>query len=83
MNISLKETNETEYWFRIFKDTRFIDKHLFKRMHSDCKKLIAMLVATIKTSKIYNTLNYKHITLTFSLIPFHLIICFKKIIYTN
>ena len=52
MNISLKEANETEYWLCLLKDTDYIDEKLFASMQADCKELIAMLVSTIKTSKV-------------------------------
>ena len=51
MSISLKEANETEYWICILKDTNYIEQNLFESMQSDCKELIAMLVASIKTAK--------------------------------
>ena len=51
MSISLKEANETEYWLCLLKDTEYIDSPIFESLQSDCKELIAMLVASIKTSK--------------------------------
>src|SRR5665647_418664 len=51
MNIALKEANETEYWLSILTDTDYLDQKLFESLQSDCKELIAMLVATVKTSK--------------------------------
>ena len=51
MCISLKEANETDYWLLLLKDTNFIDEKMFSSIESDCKELIAMLVATIKTAK--------------------------------
>ena len=51
MSISLKEANETEYWLSLLKDTDFISENQFMSLHADCKELIAMLVATVKTSK--------------------------------
>ena len=52
MSISLKEANETEYWLSLLKDTDFISEHQFVNLQSDCKELIAMLVSTVKTSKL-------------------------------
>ncbi|MBP7477970.1 MAG: four helix bundle protein [Chitinophagales bacterium] len=52
MNIALKEANETGYWLSLLKDTNIIDEILFNSLQVDCKELIAMLVATIKTSKL-------------------------------
>lgn len=54
MNISLKEANETDYWLCLLKDTDYIEEKLFTSMQADCKELIAMLVSTIKTSKVNN-----------------------------
>lgn len=51
MSISLKEANETEYWLCLLKDTGYMDEKLFISMQSDCKELIAMLVASVKTAK--------------------------------
>ena len=51
MSVALKEANETDYWLLLLKDTKFINSKLFESMQADCKELIAMLVATVKTSK--------------------------------
>jgi len=51
MSISLKEANETEFWLSLLKDTGYIEQNLFDSLCSDCKELIAMLVATVKTAK--------------------------------
>ena len=51
MSISLKEANETDYWLSLLKDTDFISENQFVSLHSDCRELIAMLVSTVKTSK--------------------------------
>lgn len=51
MSISLKEANETEYWLNLLKDTDYIEQNLFESLQSDCSELIAMLAATVKTSK--------------------------------
>lgn len=52
MSISLKEANETDYWLSLLYDTNYIDERLTISMQNDCKELIAMLVATVKTSKL-------------------------------
>ena len=52
MSIALKEANETEYWLSLLKDTDFISEDQFMTLRSDCKELIAMLVSTVKTSKL-------------------------------
>ena len=52
MRMSLKEANETEYWLSLLKDTDVINENQFVNLQSDCKELIAMLVSTVKTSKL-------------------------------
>ena len=49
--VALKESNETDYWLNILKDTAYIDEAAFTSMETDCHELIALLVASIKTSK--------------------------------
>ena len=51
MSIALKEANETEYWLSLLKDTNTISADQFECLHPACKELIAMLVATVKTTK--------------------------------
>ena len=50
-NIALKEANETDYWLALLNETEFIETKLFESLSNDCKELIAMLVATLKTLK--------------------------------
>lgn len=52
MSIALKEANETDYWLCILKDTNYMEEKLFVSLQADCKELIAMLVSTVKTSKL-------------------------------
>jgi four helix bundle protein len=51
MSIALKEANETDYWLSILHDTKYMEAPLFQSMQRDCKELVAMLVATVKTTK--------------------------------
>jgi four helix bundle protein len=51
VSIALKESNETEYWLSILRDTGYLEEELYMSLAFDCKQLIAMLVATIKTMK--------------------------------
>ncbi|OJJ17257.1 four helix bundle protein [marine bacterium AO1-C] len=51
MNVGLKEANETEYWICLLKDTNYIPQNLFESLKNDVNELIAMLISTIKTSK--------------------------------
>ena len=52
MSIALKEANETEYWLSLLRDTDFIKEKEFTSLQSNVKELIAMLVSTVKTSKL-------------------------------
>ena len=52
MSIALKEANETDYWLSLLMDTDYISESQFLSLQPDCKELIAMLVATVKTSKL-------------------------------
>jgi four helix bundle protein len=51
MSIALKEANETEYWLSLLKDTEMISSDHFSEIHPLSQELIAMLVATVKTTK--------------------------------
>ena len=52
MSIALKEANETEYWLLLLSDTGYFpEKELFLSLQSQCKELIAMLVATVRKVK--------------------------------
>ena len=51
MSIALKEANETIYWLNILKDTGYVQLETFDSLSNTCKEIIAMLVASVKTSK--------------------------------
>jgi len=51
MSIALKEANETDYWLSILHDTDYINTDLYQSLQNDCKELIAILVASLKTLK--------------------------------
>ena len=51
LTISLKEANETIYWLSLLFDTDYINEAEFIKLKSDCRGLVAMLVASIKTAK--------------------------------
>jgi four helix bundle protein len=51
LTVALKESNETEYWLMLLHDTNYLLKTEFELLQSECKELIAMLVASIKTAK--------------------------------
>lgn len=51
MSIALKEANESDYWINLLKDTGYIDKKLSESLEIDCKELLRLLIASIKTAK--------------------------------
>jgi len=51
LNVALKETNETEYWLSLLKDTDYMDETKHASIDNDCQELKKLLVASIKTLK--------------------------------
>lgn len=51
LSIALKEAVETEYWLRLLRDEQFITEQQAESMIADCKELINMLTASVKTAK--------------------------------
>jgi four helix bundle protein len=51
MTIALKEAGETDYWISLLHATDCLETKLSQSLSSDCGELIAILVATVKTSK--------------------------------
>ena len=51
LSIALKECNETLYWLNILHDTEYVNKEQFDSMMNDCNELLALLIASIKTTK--------------------------------
>lgn len=43
-------------WLNILKDTGYLNENEFESMTNDCSELIALLVSSIKTTKINNNL---------------------------
>ena len=50
MNISLKEASETEYWLELLQESEYISHDKGEEMLADCKELIRILMAIVKTS---------------------------------
>ena len=50
MNIALKEANESEYWLELLYETDYISQEAFESMIDDCKCLIRLLTAIVKTT---------------------------------
>ena len=51
LNISLKETDETQYWLELLYETEFITKKMFDSINADVEELIKLLVSSVKTTK--------------------------------
>ncbi len=51
MQISLKETAETEYWLKLLILSEYIEKNHGESMLSDCIEIKRMLIASLKTVK--------------------------------
>ena len=51
LSIALKEANETKGWIQLVYSSDFIDKKSYESILSDCSEIIAMLVASINTTK--------------------------------
>ncbi|MDO4178598.1 MAG: four helix bundle protein [Phascolarctobacterium sp.] len=49
MNISLKETSETEYWLEILYESGYIDQKSFDSINLDCSELLRILTAICKS----------------------------------
>ena len=50
MNIALKEANESEYWLELLFDTEYITQDGFQSKIEDCRRLIRLLTAIVKTT---------------------------------
>ncbi len=51
LQISLKETAETEYWLRLLLLSGYIDEKLSQSLIDDCLEIKRILIASLKTAK--------------------------------
>lgn len=51
LQISLKETAETEYWLRLLLLSDYIDEPLANSLLNDCLEIKRILIASLKTAK--------------------------------
>ena len=51
VTISLKECAETEYWLDLLKETNILTQTEYDSIIKDCKDILRLLIATIKTTK--------------------------------
>ena len=51
LQISLKETAETEYWLHILEKSDYLDENMASSMLNDCLEIKRILIASINTAK--------------------------------
>ena len=51
MQIALKEASETEYWIELLQETDYITEKAGESLIADCKELLRMITAIIRTAK--------------------------------
>jgi four helix bundle protein len=51
LSIALKESNETNYWISLLKDSELITQNIYEELYNKNQELIRMLVSSIKTAK--------------------------------
>lgn len=51
LNISLKESQETEYWLKLLKESDLLSINEYVSISNDCIELIKLLISIIKKSK--------------------------------
>lgn len=51
LEIALKEARETIYWLKLLVNSKIVSSHKFASLIQECKEIISILVASIKTIK--------------------------------
>ena len=51
LNISLKESRETDFWLKVLHAAEIINENEFESIYKDCDELERLLVSSIKTAK--------------------------------
>ena len=51
LSIALKEANETDYWLDILHETDYLSGKEYESIAADCKELIFILTAILKSTK--------------------------------
>ena len=51
LSIALKEATETNYWLRLLRDSKTLEKKIADSMISDCEQIQKILSASIRTVK--------------------------------
>ena len=61
MQIALKEASETEYWLELLGETGYITDEAANSVLQDCKEIIRLITAIVRTSKENNGLTLNEI----------------------
>ena len=51
MQIALKECHETEYWLKLFINSKIIEEDLYNKLSADAGKIRRILIASLNTAK--------------------------------
>ena len=51
MQIALKECHETEYWLKLFNETKIISDDIYAKLSNDSGKIRRILISSINTAK--------------------------------
>ena len=51
MAIALRKASETEYWLQLLHESGYVEEKAFNSIAADCKELIKLLTAIVKTSR--------------------------------
>ena len=51
MNISLKESSESDYWLRLLHRTGYLNEEEYKSIITDCRDITKLLVSIVKATK--------------------------------
>ncbi len=51
LEIALREADETDYWLELILDNDLIPSDKLKPLQQECRELIAILAATVRTAK--------------------------------
>ena len=52
LSIALKEANESEFYLELLHATDYIENGEFRELHGECGEIKAMLISSIRTTKI-------------------------------
>jgi four helix bundle protein len=52
LEIAYRESRETRYWLRLFRDSNMLEEKISNSFIKDCEEIIKILTAILKSSKI-------------------------------